>query len=1759
MQAVLDAVGKRMGESATRIQAHNRWAGAAVRVIGEDNTSSPAKVVPSSEDSSQGPPTPVSPRGLRTSFDTLSTESTVLDTVVVTPTESAAMVIIPDADPHVDEDDDLEAFGIRKSLYCLLRTNCLRAALIKVAQNVWFERASMTVIGFNCITMAMFDPFDTDCETERCIVTSYLDLTWSLLFILEMIVKVIAMGFYGEPRAYWSDPWNRLDFIIVMMSLTDFVPGLSGGPLKIIRIARVLRPLRAINKLPALRILIRMIMKTMPMLGSVASLVAFIFVVFAILGVQLFQGMLRRRCFLSESSEGFWDMEMNGGDEPFICSLPLDNGMNTCAPDDDEDGIYATCREGGLNPMNGSLSFDNVGYAWVTIFMVIGMEGWVTIMYMVQDAYSFWVWIYFIVLIMMGSLVAMNLFLVVIATQFGKVKQEELAIMRREMEVQAQLTAHLPEEEGFKNKLKFCWVSMTKGQLIAEEERAARLQMAADEKKRIEEEKKAKKEAAGSDTEDDDVQDEDQLAQDAYDKEYKEAHCFKRFVMCEKFENFILGIIVFNTLIMSTEAYGQEGTIVDVQYWLTMFCNVVFTVEMVLKLAALGIPRYCQEGMNIFDGTLVLVTIVEIATGGGGGITALRTLRLIRLVKLMRKFKQLQLQVKVLVESLAAISSFCVLLGLYMFVYTILGMFLFGAQFCDEGEDCWASRSNFNTFYRSFVTVFQLLTIEDWPGVMFDAVKYTHYVAVFYFITLLGSGTYILCNLFIAILLDSFAERAEEEIQRAIALMRKRQDKSPEAVAKLQGFRSAFSKDNSKYMFQKWKTIWTEARASKQPTPQVPDAGAISPLATLPGSVPMDELDAMTETINPMNEFNSDKDMIEPTADAKAASDEHNHPTLTITPSMEREINSQAFVTDECMRPTSGDDASSNTRVATTGPTGFTTGFSVSPETLMQIQRSEQQSLVLQQTPDDTTIQVNRIRAPAGLSVQTDWPADGNSRKKHLLPASVVETELQAIQPKQEVQEEEAQTQTKYVEAMRKLELALMKHCRSLSLLSTMTPSWSSQVLFGIWQENTEAAMLPEDPDGYQKRALICLSVENPLRRLCIAIFEHKMFDHFILLLIGLNSCTMALERRGIGDSERFVLDVINYTFSGCYVVELFVKLVALGLYGNKKAYLADGWNRLDGFLVTLSLVDLSFILAGVNGGSMLSILKIMRILRALRPLRVINKAPKLKKIVGCMVEACKSISSTLVIVAFVFLIFAIFGVNLFGGKLYFCSSTDDTCDGYKCLMDDGSYVVTKADCEVLASTNPRVLWRNKTYNWNNVGEAVLSLFYVVSLDGWVGLMFDGVDAVGEDIQPKTDNNEAMCMFYILFLIVGNFFVLNLFVGVIVDSFNNSAAGMMVGANDNAKEEELMKKEEQEEQKQIEAGDKIYFAALTGFRLRLYGLAISFKFEMFITGVIVANVLVMAMEFYDQPYAYGLLLEILNNIFSFIFFCEFVIKIIPFYPKRYFQDPWNKFDSFIVFVSFVGVFFDYIYQSDAINPTFIRVLRVFRVARIMKLIKGAKGLQALLETVLLSMGQVASIALLLFLVFFIFAAAGVQMFMYLDCPDSNPCDGIDKHAHFENWPMGMLTLFRIATGDNGNGILADALRQPPLCSDAEDCESNCCASAPRPIVPVFFILFTIMAQFILLNIVVAVLMAQLEESQAYANQGAEGLDLTVSKTPSVQALPSTAPATADSKLEKSTKKDEPFQAMEQDVTASDSAQLSMGTDPALDAASSTPK
>ncbi|KAG9340382.1 hypothetical protein JZ751_021495 [Albula glossodonta] len=203
-----------------------------------------------------------------------------------------------------------------------------------------------------------------------------------------------------------------------------------------------------------MRILVNLLLDTLPMLGNVLLLCFFVFFIFGIIGVQLWAGLLH-------------------DERPFICSLAADNGIMSCrdVPARREGGreccldkddvlqrqelglspeplvngsastaglcinwnqYYTRCFTGHSNPHKGAINFDNIGYAWIVIFQVITLEGWVEIMYYVMDAHSFYNFIYFIFLIIIGSFFMINLCLVVIATQFSETKQREHQLMQEQ-------------------------------------------------------------------------------------------------------------------------------------------------------------------------------------------------------------------------------------------------------------------------------------------------------------------------------------------------------------------------------------------------------------------------------------------------------------------------------------------------------------------------------------------------------------------------------------------------------------------------------------------------------------------------------------------------------------------------------------------------------------------------------------------------------------------------------------------------------------------------------------------------------------------------------------------------------------------------------------------------------------------------------------------------------------------------------------------------------------------------------------------------------------------------------------------------------------------------------------------------------------------------------------------------------------------------------------------------------------------------------
>ena len=135
--------------------------------------------------------------------------------------------------------------------------------------------------------------------------------------------------------------------------------------------------------------------------------------------------------------------------------------------------------------------------------------------------------------------------------------------------------------------------------------------------------------------------------------------------------------IFVNTFTLALDKYPlMDKTTIRLLDYLNYLFTSVFTIEAVLKIIGLGVKEFCKERFNIFDAVVVIISLVElvISDGGGGAVSALRAFRLFRIVKLARSWESLKLLIDSIAHTVAAIGNFTVLLGLFMYVYSLLGM-----------------------------------------------------------------------------------------------------------------------------------------------------------------------------------------------------------------------------------------------------------------------------------------------------------------------------------------------------------------------------------------------------------------------------------------------------------------------------------------------------------------------------------------------------------------------------------------------------------------------------------------------------------------------------------------------------------------------------------------------------------------------------------------------------------------------------------------------------------------------------------------------------------------------------------------------------------------------------------------------------------------------------------------------------------------------------------------------------------------------------
>lgn len=572
-----------------------------------------------------------------------------------------------------------------------------------------------------------------------------------------------------------------------------------------------------------------------------------------------------------------------------------------------------------------------------------------------------------------------------------------------------------------------------------------------------------------------------------------------------------------------------------------------------------------------------------------------------------------------------------------------------------------------------------------------------------------------------------------------------------------------------------------------------------------------------------------------------------------------------------------------------------------------------------------------------------------------------------------------------------------------------------------------------------------CFPANFKLRRTLGDIaFDKHHFEPLILILILASSATLIFEDYVDDEAEiNQDLIVVDYFFTLAFIIEMVMKMIALGVVFHPGSYLRDAWNVLDCIVVLGSTANIALHLAGVEG---VSAIKILRTLRVLRPLRTVKRLPGLKNVMMCMVTSAKKIGNILVIMFLFIFIFAAIGVQLFKGAFASCSDATIRLEN-ECI---GNFVSYQDIDTVIVEERE---WSNPDMNFDNIFNGMVTLFAVSTTEGWVDVLNAAKDSTEPGMGPRlqTDRYE-IDVFFVVYMLIITFFMINIFVGYVVTTYveedNRHYADSGLNKNQrNCLSYIINVKPFRQFQNSYRFQDK--WVRFVEHR----------HFNNFITVAIIGNTILLMMEADEISHvaeirdSYSNGLEIANYVFSTLFLMEAMFKVIAYNPTVYLDDGWNRLDFLIVVSSIADVAIT-LSAGSGVNVTF---LRLFRVVRVIKLVAKGEDIRRLLFTFIMSFKQLPSVGLLIGLVFFIYAIVGMQFFAKVPLEDES---GIDRNNNFQTFPMAMLLLFRCSTGENWQLMMM-------TCSNSD-------VSFADAAIP-YFITFNILCGFMIVNLFVAVI------------------------------------------------------------------------------------
>ncbi|XP_056281691.1 sodium channel, voltage-gated, type I-like, alpha isoform X1 [Pseudoliparis swirei] len=1507
----------------------------------------------------------------------------------------------------------------------------------------------MCTIVANCAFMTLNGPPDWAKNVEYM---------FTGIYTLESVIKILARGFCIGKFTFLRDPWNWLDFsVIVMAYLTEF---LNLGNFSALRTFRVLRAFKAISVIPGLKTIVGALFQSVKKLADVMILTVFCLSVFALIGLQLFMGHLKQKCIrtIENSTSSYNGTDINGTEKSsFDWEAYTLNTSNYYVLPNKRDPLLCgngseagkcpegfTCLRAGKNPDYNYTSFDSFGWAFLSLFRLMTQDYWENLYQQTLRAAGKPYMIFFVLVIFLGSFYLINLILAVVAMAYEEQSQATIKeALEKEEEFQAMLEQLKRQQEDAQAAATAAAESGEASDKATGPESSSdssKLSSKSAKDRRNRRKKKKEEEGKGADEKDPKSESQDSM---------RKGRC-----------RFSVDANQLNYDMKGSSAHQADST--DTEY----------------RQASGGTH---QEFMDLLDGPEARQRALSIASV----ITST-------------------------MEELEDSRQRCP-----PCLYNLAHTFLIW--------ECCPAWLKIKRVMKLFVTdpfVDLAITICIVLNTLFMAME--HYPMSLSFINMLYVGNVIFTSIFTAemvlkiIAMDPYYYFQEKwNIFDGIIVTSSLMELFLENVVGMSVLRS-FRLLRVFKLAKSWPTLNTLIKIIGNSVGALGNLTLVLAIIVfifavvgmqLFGKYYKDcvcriSIDCTLPRWHMSDFFHSFLivfrvlcgEWIETMWDCMEVAGTHMCITVymmvmvignLVVLNLFLALLLSSFSADN-LAATEDDSDMNNLQLAITR---IHKGIAF----VKSLLRSSCTSVCLRRkkkgTAEDKSLdELNKPLGPNGIPNSTikDFPRNGNgdvtgvdkNGDKYIVSSKSDDSIMSFINnPSLTVTVPIAVGESDFENLNTEDFSSASSDAAGCHVIGDdqLSSSEGSTIDFGPGGEGGESvdieleeSMEPDGcfPDGWVQKFKCCQvnaevgwwKVWWMIRKTCFRIVEHNWFESFIIFMILLSSGALAFEDVYIEKRKtiKTILEFADKIFTYIFILEMLLKWVA---YGYAK-YFTNAWCWLDFLIVDVSLVSM---VANAMGYSELGPIKSLRTLRALRPLRALSRFEGMRVVVNALLGAIPSIFNVLLVCLIFWLIFSIMGVNLFAGRYGHCVDKLSNKDF------PVSVVKNQSDC-IRMGNNAR--WKNFKINFDNVGMGYLALLQVATFKGWMNIMYAAVDSQSkQNEQPEYEINLKMYLYFVVFIIFGAFFTLNLFIGVIIDNFNQQKKKF--GGQDLFMTEEQKKYYNAMKKLGSKKPQKPIPRPSNKIQGYIFDLTTKQAFDIIIMVLIWLNMVAMMVETEDQSQEKAKILHKINVVFIMVFTGECLLKMIAL-RYYFFTNGWNVFDFIVVVLSIIGMFLSSLIEKYFVSPTLFRVIRLARIGRVLRLIKSAKGIRTLLFALMMSLPALFNIGLLLFLVMFIYAIFGMSNFAYVKRES-----GIDDLFNFETFGNSMICLFQITTSGGWDGLLA-----PILNKHEDDCNStkehpgsHIKGDCGNPTVGIaFFVSYIIICFLVVVNMYIAVIL-----------------------------------------------------------------------------------